>query len=51
MSAAQARMLLRLLVAAGAPHADVRNAFHALGAPGVAAELLDGRLVVTTRPG
>jgi len=51
MSAAQARMLLRLLVAADAPPADVRDAFHVLGAPGVAAELLGGRLVVTTRPG
>ncbi len=47
MSAAHARMLLRLLLAAGATRDDVREAFEALGAPGSPAELLDGRLIVT----
>ena len=51
MSAAQARMLLRLLVAADASSAELRDAFQALGAPGQEAELLEGRLVVTARPG
>ena len=47
MTAAHARILLRLLLAAHAPLAEVRSAFHALGAPGLDAELLGGRLVVT----
>ena len=47
MSAAQSRMLLRLLAAAGAPLAEVRDAFRVLAAPGADAELLGGRLVVT----
>lgn len=47
MTAAHARMLLRLLLAAGATLEDVRRAFEALGAPGAPAELLGGRLIVT----
>jgi L-asparaginase len=47
MTAARARMLLRLLLAADATLEDVRQAFEALGAPGSPAELLGGRLTVT----
>jgi len=47
MTAAHARLLLRLLLAAGAPIAETRSAFEALGAPGTPAELLGGRLTVT----
>jgi L-asparaginase len=48
MTAARARMLLRLLLAAGATLEETRQAFEALGgAPGVPAELLGGRLTVT----
>lgn len=47
MTAAQARVLLRLLLAAGASLEDVRQAVEALAAPGSPAELLDGRLKVT----
>jgi L-asparaginase len=47
MTAAQARILLRLLFAAKAPTSEIRGAFEALGAPGRAAELLSGRLSVT----
>jgi L-asparaginase len=47
MTAAHARMLLRLLLAAQAQPAEVRSAFAALAAPGLDAELLEGRFVVT----
>jgi L-asparaginase len=47
MTAAQARMLVRLLLAAEATLEDMRQAFEALGAPGSPAELLGGRLTVT----
>ena len=47
MTAAQARILLRLLLAAGAPTDEVRLAFVALAAPSAPAELLAGRLTVT----
>ncbi len=47
MTAARARMLLRLLLAAEASVDDVRAAFGALGAPGEPAELLGGRLSVS----
>jgi L-asparaginase len=47
MTAARARMLLRLLLAAGATLEDVRQAFEALGVPGEPAELLGGRLSVS----
>jgi L-asparaginase len=47
MPASHARMLLRLLLSAGAGHDDVRAAFEALGAPGSPAQLLGGRLTVT----
>jgi L-asparaginase len=47
MTAAHARMLLRMLLAAGATIDDVREAFEALGAPGSNVELLGGRLIVT----
>jgi L-asparaginase len=47
MTAARARMLLRLLLAAEVSLEDVRQAFAALGAPGSSAELLGGRLTVT----
>ena len=47
MTGAQARVLLRLLLAAGAGIPDVRDAFAALAVPGSAADLLEGRLVVT----
>jgi L-asparaginase len=47
MTAARARMLLRLLLAADATLEDVRHAFQALGVPGAPAELLDGRLTIT----
>lgn len=47
MTAAHARMLLRLLLAARAPLPEIRRAFRALAAPGMAADLLGGRLVVT----
>lgn len=43
----QARIVLQLLLAAGATPADAASAFAALGTPGVAAALLDGRLVLT----
>jgi L-asparaginase len=48
MTAAQARMLLRLLLAAGAPIADIPPAFEAIRAPGTEAKLLGGRLTVTS---
>jgi L-asparaginase len=47
MSAARARALLRLLLAADATLDDVRRGFEALGVPGATAALLDGRLTVT----
>lgn len=47
MTASHARMLLRMLLAAGAAIDDVRGAFESLGAPGSGAELLGGRLSVT----
>jgi L-asparaginase len=47
MTAARARVLLRLLLAAEASLDDVREAFEALGAPGATAKLLGGRLTVT----
>jgi L-asparaginase len=47
MTAARARVLLRMLLAAGATVADARHAFEALGAPGAPAELLGGRLTVS----
>jgi L-asparaginase len=47
MTAAHARMLLRMLLAAGATIDDAREAFEALGAPGSHADLLGGRLIVT----
>ncbi len=47
MPASHARMLLRLLLAAGATLDDARAVFEALGAPGSPAQLLGGRLVVT----
>jgi L-asparaginase len=47
MTAAQARMLLRLLLAAGATPHDARQAFEAFSSPGSRAELLGGRLTVT----
>jgi L-asparaginase len=47
MTAAHARMLLRLLLAAGAPLTEIRSAFEALAAPGEPTELLDGALTVT----
>lgn len=47
MTAARARMLLRLLLAVDANLEDVRQAFEALGAPGSPARLLEGRLIVT----
>ena len=47
MTAAQARVLLRLLLTAQAPLPEIRRAFAALAAPGTEAELLGGRLVVT----
>jgi L-asparaginase len=47
MTAARARVLLRLLLAADATIEDARQAFEALGAPGAAAELIGGRLTVT----
>jgi L-asparaginase len=49
MTGSQARLLLRLLLAADVSLAEVGSAFRALGAPGAAAELLGGRLVVTAR--
>jgi L-asparaginase len=48
MTGAKARMLLRLLLAADAPLAETRPAFEAIGAPGTTAELLGGRLRVTS---
>lgn len=47
MTPAQARILLRLLLAAEAPPADIRAAFAAFAVPGRPAELLDGRLSVS----
>jgi L-asparaginase len=47
MTAARARVLLRLLLAAEATIEDTRQAFEALGAPGGPTELLGGRLTVT----
>jgi L-asparaginase len=47
MTAAHARMVLRLLLAAHAPIPEIRKAFEALGVPGSAAELLGARLTVT----
>jgi L-asparaginase len=47
MTAARARVLLRLLLAAGASLEDARQAFAALGTPGEPAELLGGRLKVS----
>lgn len=47
MTAAHARMLLRMLLAAEATTDDVREAFEGLGAPGSDADLLSGRLTVT----
>jgi L-asparaginase len=47
MTAARARALLRLLLAADATLDDVGQAFEALGVPGATAELLGGRLTVT----
>jgi L-asparaginase len=47
MTAAHARMMLRLLLAAHAPIPEIGRAFEALGVPGSAAELLSGRLTVT----
>jgi L-asparaginase len=48
MTGAQARMLLRLLLAADAPLEQIGPAVQALGAPGTTAELLGGRLIVTS---
>jgi L-asparaginase len=47
MTGAQARVLLRLLLAAAAPLAEIGPAFAALRTPGTAAELLGGSLVVS----
>jgi L-asparaginase len=47
MTGAQARMLLRLLLAANAQLAEIGRAFETLRAPGTAAEMLGGRLIVT----
>jgi L-asparaginase len=47
MTAARARVLLRLLLAANARVEDARQAFAALGAPGESVELLGGRLTVS----
>ncbi len=47
MTAARARVLLRLLLAADATIEDTRQAFEALGAPGKPADLMNGRLTVT----
>lgn len=47
MSAAHARMLLRLLIAAGASLQEVAEAFEALGTPGRQAQLLGGGLQVS----
>jgi L-asparaginase len=47
MTAARARVLLRLLLAANARVEDARQAFAALGAPGESIELLGGRLTVS----
>jgi L-asparaginase len=47
MTAAHARILLRMLLAAGATIDDAREAFEALGAPGSHVRLLGGRLNVT----
>lgn len=47
MTAARARVLLRLLLAAGATIEDARQAFEALGTPGAPATLLGGRLITT----
>lgn len=48
MTGAQARMLLRLLLAANAPLGEIGAAFEALGTPGSDARMLGGRLVVTS---
>jgi L-asparaginase len=48
MAAPHARMLLRMLLAAGASASEVAAAFTALGVPGTAAELVGGRLIVTS---
>jgi L-asparaginase len=47
MTAAQARVLLRLLLAAGASLEEVRQAVQALGTPGSPTKLLGGRFAVT----
>jgi L-asparaginase len=47
MTGAQARMLLRLLLAADTPLAEIGPAVEAIRAPGTSAELLGGRLIVT----
>ncbi len=47
LTGAKARLLLRLLLAAGASIGDVQRAFAALAAPGAAATELGGALVVT----
>ena len=47
LTAAKARVLLRLLLAAGASTGDVRRAFAVLAAPGGAATELGGALVVS----
>jgi L-asparaginase len=48
LTGAKARMLLRLLLAAGASGKEVREAFDALATPGVQASLLGGRFTVDT---
>jgi hypothetical protein len=47
LTGAKARMLLRLLVAAGATSEDVGAGFGVLGTAGGGASLLGGSLVVT----
>jgi L-asparaginase len=47
MTGARARMLLRLLLAAGASHEDVRRSFDALATPGVPAALLGDRFTIS----
>ena len=47
MTGARARMLLRMLLAAGAPVNDIGRAFQSLGCTGAPVKLLDGRLTVS----
>ncbi len=47
MTGARARVLLRMLLAAGAPEQDIRTAFRSLGSTGAPVELMGGRLTVS----